>query len=177
MRKDRMNEPPLEPAAGNGILNRRIFLERGLLAGAAATTAGATQAQAEPLTVPRWMTEPGANFAGYGQPSRFEGKVVRSFPPPPNPGTLGVGAARTPIQLLNGTLTPNGLHFDRSHSGTPDIDPDQHRLLIHGLVKRPLVFTLEALSRYPMQSRIAFIECGGNSQALNAPQPQPVNAQ
>ena len=46
-------------------------------------------------------------------------------------------------------ITPNGLHFERSHSGIPDIDPDQHRLLIHGLVKRPLVFTLEALARYP----------------------------
>ncbi len=59
-------------------------------------------------------------------------------------------------------------------SGIPDIDPDQHRLVIHGLVKRPLVFTLEALSRYPMQSRIAFIECGGNGMLLNAPQPQQI---
>ena len=65
-------------------------------------------------------------------------------------------------------ITPNGLHFERSHSGVPDIDPDQHRLLIHGLVKRPLVFTLEALLRYPMESRIAFLECAGNSGALNA---------
>jgi DMSO/TMAO reductase YedYZ molybdopterin-dependent catalytic subunit len=72
-------------------------------------------------------------------------------------------------------ITPSGLHFERSHSGIPDIDPDQHRLVIHGLVKRPLVFTLEALSRYPMQSRIVFLECAGNSQALNAPQPQPLD--
>ncbi len=60
-------------------------------------------------------------------------------------------------------ITPNGLHFERHHSGIPDINPDTHRLLIHGLVKRPLVFTLEALMRYPMESRIAFIECAGNS--------------
>jgi sulfane dehydrogenase subunit SoxC len=46
--------------------------------------------------------------------------------------------------------------------------------VIHGLVRRPLVFTLEALHRYPMHSRIAFIECAGNSAALNAPQPQPL---
>ena len=98
-------------------------------------------------------------------------KVVRFIPPPPNPATQGVGAARTPLHLLDGIITPSGLHFERSHSGIPDIDPDQHRLVIHGLVKRPLVFTVEALSRYPMQSRIAFIECAGNSQALNAPQP------
>ena len=68
--------------------------------------------------------------------------------PAANPATPGIGTARTPHHLLNGIITPNGLHFDRSHSGTPDIDPDQHRLLIHGLVKRPLVFTLENLSRY-----------------------------
>ena len=75
---------------------------------------------------------------------------------------------------MKAIITPSGLHFERSHSGIPDIDPDQHRLVIHGLVNRPLVFTLEALHRYPMQSRIAFIECAGNSFLLNAPQPQPI---
>ena len=113
-------------------------------------------------------------FAGYGQPSRFEEKAVRLIPPPPNPATEGVGAARTPLHLLDGIITPSGLHFERSHSGIPDIDPDQHRLVIHGLVRRPLVFTVEALHRYPMESRIAFIECAGNSQALNAPQAVPL---
>src|SRR5947209_11172689 len=163
-----------ERAAGNGMLSRRIFIQRAVLAGAAGM--GASGASAEPLTVARWMKEPGAPFTGYGQPSSFE-KAARTIPAPANPGTLGVGTARTPLQLLDGTITPNGLHFDRSHSGAPEIDPEQHRLLIHGLVRRALAFTLEALSRYPMQSRIAFIECGGNSQLLNAPQPQPINAQ
>jgi sulfane dehydrogenase subunit SoxC len=161
-----------EPAAGNGILSRRLLLEGALVAGVAGIGSGAS---AEPLKVQSWMKIPGAGFAGYGQPSRYEEKVVRLIPPPPNPTTQGVGAARTPLQLLDGIITPSGLHFERSHSGIPDIDPEQHRLLIHGLVKRPLVFTLEALHRYPMQSRIAFIECGGNSQALNAPQALPLN--
>jgi sulfane dehydrogenase subunit SoxC len=175
MRKGRSSKTrPPEPAAGNGLLSRRVFLEGVVLAGAAA---GTTAASAEPLAVPRWSIEPGAALAPYGQPSRFEAKVVRNVPPAPNPATTGIGTARTPIQLLNGMITPNGLHFDRSHSGTPDIDPDQHRLLIHGLVKRPLVFTLEALSRYPMQSRISFLECAGNSGALYATQPAPLNAQ
>jgi sulfane dehydrogenase subunit SoxC len=120
------------------------------------------------------MKVPGTGFTGYGQPSRFEDKVVRVSPPPANPATQGVGAARTPLHLLDGIITPSGLHFERSHSGVPQIDPEQHRVLIHGLVKQPLVFTLEALHRYPMQSRIAFIECAGNSQLLNAPQPQQV---
>ena len=118
------------------------------------------------------MKEPGAGFAPYGQPSRFEDKVARVIPP--NPPLPGIGTARTPLHLLDGMITPSGLHFERSHSGIPDIDPDQHRLVIHGLVRRPLVFTIEALHRYPMQSRIAFVECAGNSGALNAPQAQPL---
>src|SRR5262245_61756697 len=167
-------------AAGNGVLNRRIFLERALLTGVVgATGAGGavSEASAEPLAVARWMKEPGAQFTAYGQPSRFEAKVVLAFPQAANPTTLGIGAARTPVHLLTGTITPNGLHFDRSHSGTPDIDPDQHRLLIHGLVKRPLVFTMEALARYPLETRIAFIECGGNGGALYQKDPAPLDLQ
>jgi sulfane dehydrogenase subunit SoxC len=163
---------PGDPVAGNGLLSRRIFLEGAL--GAGAIGAAATAAAAEPLAVQPWMKQPGAGFAPYDQPSRFEDKVVRLVPPPPNPATQGVGAARTPLHLLDGMITPSGLHFERSHSGVPDIDPEKHRLVIHGMVKQPLVFTLDQLERYPRESRIAFIECAGNSQVLNAPQPQPV---
>lgn len=163
---------PGDFAAGNGIVSRRLFLEGVTAVGVVA--ASATEALAEPLIVQPWMKVPGTGFTGYGQPSRFEDKVVRVSPPPANPATQGVGAARTPLHLLDGIITPSGLHFERSHSGVPQIDPEQHRVLIHGLVKQPLVFTLEALHRYPMQSRIAFIECAGNSQLLNAPQPQQV---
>src|SRR5258705_2891637 len=170
-RLQRSGQRDLEPAAGNGLLNRRVFLEGIALAGAV----GVSEAAAEPLAVPQWSKQPGAPFAPYSQPSRFEANVVRAIPPAPNPVTVGIGTARTPLHLLDGMMTPSGLHFERSHSGIPDIDPEQHRLAIHGMVKRPLVFTVEALSRYPMQSRIAFIECAGNSQALNAPQAQPLN--
>lgn len=162
-----------EPVAGNGLLSRRAFVQGAVAA--SALGAGLRSATAAPLADESWMRLPGAGFAGYGQPSRFEGKVVRFIPPPPNPATPGVGAARTPLHLLEGIITPSGLHFERSHSGIPDIDPDRHRLLIHGLVRRPLVFTLDELHRYPMESRIAFVECGGNSQALYAPKAQPLN--
>jgi sulfane dehydrogenase subunit SoxC len=177
MRRDTDTE--LEHVAGNGLLSRRVFLEGALLAGATGAVAGSgvTPAAAEPLPVPGWMKQPGAALSGYGQPSRFEAKVARGVAPPPNPATQGIGTARTPLHLLDGMITPAGLHFDRSHSGTPDIDPDRHRLLIHGLVKRPLVFTLDALSRYPMHSRITFLECAGNSGALNATQAPPLDVQ
>jgi sulfane dehydrogenase subunit SoxC len=166
-------DPLTEHAAGNGLLSRRVFLEGAVLAGVAVPSA----ASADPLAVARWMQDPGAAFVPYGQPSRFESKVGRAIVPAPNPATPGIGAIRTPLQLLNGMITPNGLHFERSHSGAPDIDPDQHRLLIHGLVKRPLTFTLEALARYPMQSRITFLECAGNSGALNVKDAPPLDAQ
>src|SRR6476469_10489840 len=125
-----------ERAAANGILNRRVFLEGAFVAAAAG--AGSTAAGAEPLPVPSWMKQPGAGFSAYGQPSRFESKVVRTIAPPANPASQGIGTARTPLQLLTGMITPNGLHFDRSHSGTPAIDRDQPRRLTHGRVTRPL---------------------------------------
>src|SRR6185369_10862004 len=70
-----------EPVAGNGLLNRRLFLEGIALTGAMGATSAAA---AEPLTVPKWSKEPGAGFEPYSKPSRFEDKVVRVIPPPPN---------------------------------------------------------------------------------------------
>jgi sulfane dehydrogenase subunit SoxC len=106
---------------------------------------------------------------GYGTPSPFEKNVVRTLSNPQ--GEPRTQHGRTPHHLINGTLTPNGLHFVISHSGNPDIDPSQHRLVIHGLVRRPLEFTLDALHRYPMVSRMNFLECGGNSAGLFSSEP------
>src|SRR5262249_61273156 len=58
-----------------------------------------------------------------------------------------------------------------------DIDAAQHGLVIHGLVRQPLVFTLDALARYPMVSRIGFVECGGNSAPLFSNEPLQENVQ
>jgi len=159
----------LIPAAGNGLLDRRVFMRGGGLVACAFT--GLSAARAAPLAVPEWMKYPGAPVSPYGQPSDFEKKVART---PFSPGAFeatGPGATRTPLELLEGMITPNGLFFERIHNGIPDIDPEQHRLLIHGLVKRPLVFSLDALARYPMESRIAFVECSGNSGAMYAKAP------
>lgn len=161
------------PAAGNGLVDRRLLLGAAMSGAAGLATQPAIAAS--DLAVEPWMKDYGSPFVGYGQPSQFEAKVVRIFASAP--GTNGTGAARTPVHLLNGAITPNGLHFERSHSGIPEIEPARHRLLLHGLVKRPVVFTLEALDRYPMESRIAFLECGGNSQALYQKDPAQLNAQ
>ena len=74
-------------------------------------------------------------------------------------------------RAFRGIITPSALHFERHHSGVPDIPPGEHRLLIHGLVDRPLTFDLASLSRYPLVSRIHFIECSGNSAGLFAADP------
>jgi len=171
MKESSRNE--IEQVAGNGLVHRRMFL-----AGSAAAMGAAAmidQAGAAPLAVEPWMKIPGTGFNGYGQPSKYEEKVARTWASAP--GTTGTGSSRTPHHLLNGMITPSGLHYERSHSGIPDINPDTHRLLIHGLVKRPLVFTLDDLGRYPMHSQIAFVECAGNSGGLFAKEPANANVQ
>src|SRR5262249_56785845 len=102
-----------EPAAGNGILSRRIFLEGAAVAGAAG--AGVSSAMAEPLAVQPWMKEPGAGFAPYGQPSRFEDKGARAILSPPNPPLPGIGTARTALHPLPRVITPHGPHVERQH--------------------------------------------------------------
>ena len=159
----------LEFVAGNGLLQRRFFLTRGAAVLGAGSLGLLTAARAQEL--PSWMRAPGAPMTGYGSRSRYEDHVQRPYGS--MPGTDGSGGSRTPLEALEGIITPSALHFERHHSGIPDIDPEAHRLLIHGLVERALFFDLEALSRYPMVSRIQFIECAGNSR-LAGFTPEPV---
>jgi sulfane dehydrogenase subunit SoxC len=137
-------------------ISRRL----GLLGGAGALVGVRT---ASAVDAPPWMREQGAPAAGkpYGVPSPYEKDVVRR--------TRGVAkfstasSSGTPLQDLHGIITPNGLHYERHHAGVPAIDPDMHRLLIHGLVDRPLIFTIDDILRFPSVSRIHFLECSGNT--------------
>ncbi len=161
----------LEPAGGNGLLHRRLFLKGGAAALGAGSLGLMTAAQAKER--PPWMRAPGRALSGYGSRSPYEDHVQRR--PLSAKGTDGAGGSWTPLEALEGMITPNPLHFERHHSGIPNIDPGRHRLLIHGLVKRDLFFDMDALSRYPMVSRTQFIECSGNSYLAGLPE-QPVNA-
>jgi sulfane dehydrogenase subunit SoxC len=169
MRRNDRGNLPLEPIAGNGLLDRRALLRGGVALAGAATGFGLTAAGAEPLTEPPWSRTPGSTTQALQTPSRFEEKVTRVLSNPN--GEPRTQHARTPHQMLNGTITPNSLHFSINHEGIPDIDPDQHRLVIHGMVKQPLVFTLDRLARYPMVSRRHFVECGGNSAPMFSNEP------
>jgi sulfane dehydrogenase subunit SoxC len=102
-------------------------------------------------------------------PSAFEKDVTRALTNPN--GEFRTSHARTPHQRLGGTVTPNGLHFSINHGGIPNIDPAAHKLVIHGMVRQPLEFTLESLSRYPLVTRMAFVECAGNSAPMFAKEP------
>ena len=162
--------PALEQVAGNGLLHRRALLGGGIaFAGALANGAASTGAAAEPLQEPEWSLEPGNVTPALQTPSRFEAKVVRTLSDPK--GDPRTQHARAPLQMLEGTITPNPVHFTILHSGIPDIDPEQHVLVIHGMVKQPLEFTVDALLRYPMVTRKHFVECGGNSAPMFSPEP------
>lgn len=150
----------VEPA---DVKRRRFLTHSASVAGTLA--AGGVAANAAAQEVPAWMKTMGTPMRAYGTPSSFEKAVQRPFASGYASVTPGAGSSRTPHQSLEGTITPNGLHFERHHNGVPDIDPAKHELLIHGMVNRPLVFNLANLSRYPMISRVHFVECAGNSGA------------
>ncbi len=97
----------------------------------------------------------------YGVPSPFEKEVQRRTLEWLTPDAMA-SITMTPLQSLHGIITPNGLHFERFHGGVPTIDPDKHRLVIHGLVERPLIFTMDDLKRFPSVSKIVFVECPAN---------------
>ncbi|MFT4031965.1 MAG: sulfite dehydrogenase [Siphonobacter sp.] len=77
-------------------------------------------------------------------------------------------SSRTPLQNLFGTITPADLHFERHHAGVPTIDPLKHELLVHGLVEKPMIWTVADLKRFPSVTRICFLECSGNFRNGNA---------
>jgi len=157
--------------------SRRGFLKQSAALVTGAASAGLAQhANAQALAGHPWERVYGAGFTGYGQPSRFEQPVMRHIGRPYGDLAPGSGSALAPIESLEGIITPSGLHNNRSHSGTPDIDPKEHQLLLHGLVQRPLKFSMEALWSYPMTTRTHFVECSGNSSRALAPQPAQVPA-
>lgn len=104
----------------------------------------------------------GAGVSPYGSRSPFE-TAARTLRPSRHPQA---SASRTPLQESCGIITPSSLHFERHHAGVPSINPATHRLLVDGLVDRPLVFTVDDIRRFPSVSRTLFLECAGNSRGL-----------
>jgi sulfane dehydrogenase subunit SoxC len=143
---------------------RRDFLRKSVALAGGGTLAAAGAARAAPLAV-----QPSSQGAGhvieeraYGMPSKFEGHVARRRTDVFKNRQNWSDWSMTPLQHQPGIITPNGLVFERHHAGTPDIDPRSHKLVIHGMVRQPLSFSMEDLVRYPSVSRFYFHECSGN---------------
>lgn len=157
----------LSPTRRNFLLTGSVAVGGGL-AGAAGLGSAALAEGNLPPNIPEWMTYPGDDVAHnpYGLPSGFEKDVVRKILGTPK--QLSSASSRTPLQDLDGIITPNGLHYERHHGGIPDIDPAQHRLMVFGLVEKPLIFTVDDLRRFPSVSRVHFLECSGNQSFSSA---------
>src|SRR5690606_32630648 len=107
-----------------------------------------------------------------GHPTSALGARSPSVKPTRTPVGETVGSSLTPLQDLTGPITPSDLHFERHHAGIPVIDPAKHRLMIHGLVDRPLTLSLDDIKRFPQVTRTHFVECSGNGRnAFRNPKP------
>jgi len=137
---------------------RRRFLKNAALA---ALAAGAQQsANAQGQTNASAPSAPGAQPGTHehGQPARLAAPAGRAMTK-----TITHTTYYTPLADSVGIITPASLHFMQSHSRLPDIDPEKYSFIIHGLVERPLAFTMDDLKRLPSVSKIAFLECLGNT--------------
>jgi sulfane dehydrogenase subunit SoxC len=148
------------------ISSRRHFIKNSLsfLAGSASIAALPNTVNAQtPPNIPKWTRSLGRGVVSvpYGQPSKYQKNTVRRTVPWLTADSISA-VSMTPLQDLKGIITPNGLVFERYHAGVPDINPDQHRLIIHGLVERPRIFTMDDLKRFPSVSEIKFLECPAN---------------
>ncbi|MCC7179191.1 MAG: sulfite dehydrogenase [Acidobacteria bacterium] len=131
----------------------RISRRRALAAGTAGIVGAALPASARQNPDTTKVQGPPGREVGARSP--FEKPVRTAFSPART-------ATFTPLQDLDGIITPSDLHFERHHGGVPAVDPQQYSLLIHGMVERPTIFTLAELKRFPGRSMIRFIECSGN---------------
>jgi sulfane dehydrogenase subunit SoxC len=147
------------PKASGTSRRQLIALAAGALTSAACRKKNLLATRAESTGTAAPPDGLGAPRRPYGERSPQE-TSVRSFRPGTTPAT---GSSRTPLQDTHGIITPSSLHFERHHSGVPQIDPTQHELLLHGLVERPLLLDRESLLRFPSVSRLHFLECAGNS--------------
>ena len=155
-----------DPDSNKTVTSRRRFLAAGAASGAAFAGGPALAGNPKnlPPNVPEWTRVLGDGVAvrPYGKPSKHEAHVIRR-------DVQWLTASRessvsfTPLHELDGIITPNGLCFERHHGGIAEIDPEDYRLIVHGLVDKPLIFTLADLKRFPRHNRIHFLECAANS--------------
>lgn len=151
-------------SARPGAASRRAFLKGGLAAGAALAAGSAAAGEQVITEVQDWnrYSGEGVDARPYGTPSQFEAHVVRKNVPWLTSDVVS-SINFTPLHELDGIITPSGLCFERHHAGIAEIDSKDHRLMINGMVEKPLVFTMADLKRFPRENKVYFLECAANS--------------
>jgi len=147
--------------------SRRAFLKGAVAAGGAVAGAGmARAAEPDPLIteVQHWASGlgEGVDATPYGMPIEFESDVIRRNVEWLTADTIS-SINFTPIHALDGTITPQGCAFERHHSGAIELKKEDYRLMINGLVDKPLIFTYEDLERFPRENHVYFCECAANT--------------
>lgn len=105
--------------------------------------------QGTALAVPAWMLGSLAFSAESG------GMLVHGLDPHNSETRLD--------KLIESWITPNELFYVRSHAPVPQVDVDQFRLTVEGLVKKPLQFSLgELQAGFAQRSVVATLTCAGN---------------
>jgi sulfane dehydrogenase subunit SoxC len=140
--------------------SRRRFLKRGLALGAALATGRAAPSSSQPPAADP-SKRLGRHMVPYTERSPFE-QAVKQKGPPTMPDEWGGNF--TPLGESLGIITPSSLFYEVHRGGVAEIDPSTHRLLIHGMVDRPVILTMGEIKRLPSLSRIYFLECSGNTQ-------------
>jgi sulfane dehydrogenase subunit SoxC len=156
-----------DSAGAAGRIGRRSLLGLGAALTGSLALGGkpaiADPAQESPPADAPWSQSIGAGVVDrpYGRPADTEASVIRRNVPWLT-ASAESSVSFSPLQELHGIITPNGLFFERHHAGRPDVDPAQHRLMIHGMVERPLLLTMKDILRFPQTTRVHFIECPAN---------------
>ena len=177
--------PPDQEAVRRVDAERDALTRRELLAGVAGAIGGAvllglpTLAGSQRPAVPAVSSATPAPMVPVdatkrqGAPTSALGGRSTFVTPSRTPVGEVTGSSFAPLEQLTGTVTPADLHFERHHAGVPLIDPSRHRLLVHGLVERPLAFTVDDIRRFPQLTRTCFVECSGNGRAaFREPKPE-----
>jgi sulfane dehydrogenase subunit SoxC len=139
---------------GNEITRRTLLATAAAGVGAAMTKATGAPAQ-EPSAAEATDHERRlVSELGERSPFVDSKRMVRRVAPSAN--------SLTPLQDLQGVITPSDLHYERHHTGVPIIDPDKYTLRIEGMVERPTTFTLMDLKSFPEHSELRYMECGSN---------------
>ncbi|CAG8440928.1 15057_t:CDS:2 [Funneliformis caledonium] len=67
-----------------------------------------------------------------------------------------------PLLMEKGFITPTPLHYVRNHGPVPKIDWDTHRLIVDGLVTKPLNLSMNEIVKLPYREFPITLVCAGN---------------